>query len=114
MCALLLLVPALLWGQLFGGQKKQDESSAPRILTGTVFDHEDKVVANAIVYLKNTRSRAVATYIAGEDGGYRFNNLSPNVDYEVRAELSGHKSPTKTLSSFDTRKQAHINLKMEK
>jgi hypothetical protein len=113
-CSVLLLGSVVLQAQLFGGPKKQDEATAPRNLTGNVFDRADKPVSGAIVYLKNTRSLAVITYIASEDGSYRFNNLSPNVDYEVRAELGGHKSLPKTLSSFDSRKQAHINLKLEK
>jgi hypothetical protein len=112
-CAALLLFAACLCAQLFGG-KKTDDAAAPRNLTGTVFDKADKVVPSAIVYLKNTRSLSVITFISEQDGSYRFNNLSPNIDYEVRAESDGHKSAVKTLSSFDTRKQAHINLKLDK
>jgi hypothetical protein len=108
-----LVLSAFLGAQLFGG-KKTDDASAPRNLTGTVFDKADQVAPSAIVYLKNTRTLAVATFIAEQDGSYRFNNLSPNVDYEVRAESNGRKSAPKTLSSFDTRKQAHINLKLDK
>jgi hypothetical protein len=111
--AAVLLSSAFLCAQLFGG-KKADDASAPRNLTGTIFDKGDRVVPSAIVYLKNTRSLAVATFISEQDGSYRFNNLSPNIDYEVRAESLGHKSQVKTLSSFDTRKQAHINLKLDK
>jgi hypothetical protein len=111
--AAVLLLSAFLSAQLFGG-KKTDDASAPRNLTGTIFDKDDRVVPNAIVYLKNTRSLAVATFIAEQDGSYRFNNLSPNIDYEVRAESNGRKSQARTLSSFDARKQAHINLKLDK
>lgn len=107
-----LLLSATLCAQLFGGKK--DDASAPRNLTGDVFDKEDHVVPNAIVYLKNTRSLAVVTFITGQDGSYRFNNLSPDIDYEVRAEAAGRKSQAKTLSSFDSRKQAHINLKLDR
>jgi hypothetical protein len=111
--AAVLLLSPMLCAQLFGG-KKTDDAGAPRNLAGTVFDKADHVVPSAIVYLKNTRSLAVLTFIAEQDGSYRFNNLSPNIDYEVRAESDGHKSQTKTLSSFDARKQAHINLKLDK
>jgi protocatechuate 3,4-dioxygenase beta subunit len=111
--AAVLMLSAFLCAQLFGG-KKADDASAPRNLTGTILDKEDRAVPNAIVYLKNTRSLAVATFITEQDGSYRFNNLSPNVDYEIRAESNGRKSQAKTLSSFDARKQAHINLKLDK
>ena len=111
--ASLLLLSACMSAQLFGGKKPED-ASGPRDLAGTVLDRSDHPVPNAIVYLKNMRSLSVTTFISQDDGGFRFNNLSPSVDYEVRAESHGHKSPVKTLSSFDTRKQAHINLKLDK
>ncbi len=111
--ATVLLLSAFFYAQLFGG-KKTDDASAPRNLTGTVFSKADHVVPSAIVYLKNTRTLAVTTFICEKDGSYRFNNLSPNIDYEVRAESEGHKSQMKTLSSFDTRKQPHINLKLDR
>lgn len=109
----IMLLSGVLCAQLFGG-RKNDDASAPRNLTGNVFDRADHVVPNAIVYLKNTRTLAVYTFITGNDGLYRFHNLSPEIDYEVRAESNGRRSQTKTLSSFDARKQAHINLKLDK
>ena len=46
---------------------------------------------NAVVYLKNEKTLNVRTFIAQKDGTYRFPQLSPNVDYEVYAELDGKK-----------------------
>ena len=112
-CAAVLLLSTCIYAQLFGG-KKADDASAPRNLTGTVFDKSAHVVPRAVVYLKNTRSLSVTTFICEADGSYRFNNLSPNIDYEVRAESGGNKSQMKTLSSFDTRKSPHINLKLDR
>jgi len=83
-----------------------------RILTGTVTDKSDKPVANAVVYLKNTKTLMVKTYIAQNDGTYRFPELSPNVDYDIFAEKDGQKSKTKTLSQFDDREKANINLQI--
>ncbi len=109
---ILALLAPLATAQMFGGRK--DESAAPRILTGRVLDKGEKPVAGAIVTLKNMRTLAVVTFISEEDGGYRFHNLSPSVDYEVRAESQGRHTAPKTLSSFDSHKQAHITLKLEK
>ncbi len=78
--------------------------------TGHVLGHQDQPVSKAIVYLKNTKSLTVTTYISEPDGAYRFPALSPNVDYEVYAEFQGARSDVKTLSAFDNRKQANINL----
>lgn len=83
-----------------------------RTLTGTVVDKSDKPVSEAIVYLKNTKTLGVKTYIAQKDGTYRFPELSPNVDYEVYAERNGMKSKAKTLSQFDDRPSATINLQI--
>lgn len=88
-----------------------DDQPQLRTLQGTVME-EGKPVSDAIVYLKNTRTLAVKTFISEKDGTYRFSSLSPNVDYEVHAELNGKRSDTKTLSSFDSRKVAYINLKI--
>jgi hypothetical protein len=59
----------------------KEKPDATRVLTGKVTDHQDRPLANAIVYLSNARTRAVKTYIVGPDGSYRFPALSPNTDY---------------------------------
>lgn len=104
----LLLVQLAAFGEPF--QKKGDNS---RVLTGRVADRQDNPLPNAVVYLTNSRTRAVKTYIVGQDGVYRFPSLSPNIDYEVYAQYNGHKSDTKTVSQFDNRPQVNINLKID-
>ncbi len=84
-----------------------------RILTGNVLDKSDKAIGGAVVYLKNTKTLAMKTYIAQDDGTYRFPELSLNVDYEVYAEKDGKKSKTKTLSQFDDREKPNINLQID-
>jgi hypothetical protein len=97
---------------LAAAQGKQPNTSG-RLLTGRVLDHDDSPLASSVVYLTNTRTRAVKTYIVGNDGGYRFPALSQNIDYEVYAQFNGRKSDTKTLSQFDSRPNANINLKID-
>jgi Carboxypeptidase regulatory-like domain len=94
----------------FGRAPKGDNT---RLLTGKVLDRGDNPLPNAVVYLTNSRTRAVKTYIVGADGSYRFPALQPSIDYEVYAQLQGHKSDTKTVSQFDDRQQVSINLKMD-
>jgi hypothetical protein len=81
-----------------------------RSLIGRVFIGDDQPVQKAVVYLKNTKTLAVRSYITEPDGSYRFPALAPNVDYEIFAEFEGAHSDTKTLSAFDSRKQANITL----
>jgi carboxypeptidase family protein len=92
---------------------KDKNSDAGRMLMGKVTDHQDQPLANAVVYLSNPRTRAVKSFIVGQDGLYRFPALSPNIDYEVYAQYNGHNSDTKTVSQFDTRQNVTINLRID-
>jgi protocatechuate 3,4-dioxygenase beta subunit len=92
---------------------KDKSADSGRLLTGRVVDRQDAPIPNAVVYLANTRTRGLKTFITGQDGVYRFPALSPNVDYEVYAQFNAHKSDTKTVSQFDTRPQLNINLRID-
>jgi hypothetical protein len=94
----------------FGRSSKQDKT---RLLTGKVLDGGDNPLPNAVVYLTNTHTRSVKTYIVGPDGAYRFPALQPSIDYEVYAQYNNRKSGTKTVSQFDDRPQVYISLKID-
>lgn len=107
-----IVAAIILLGMLAAGAAAPKNEPQTRTLTGQVTDKADVPLAGAVVYLQNTRTQAVKTYITGEKGDYRFSSLSPNVDYQVRAEYQGHKSDTKTLSSFDSRSNVVMHLKI--
>jgi len=108
---LLLLASTLLTA---AAPPKDKEGSTPgRLLSGRVIDKEDNPVVNAIVYVTDTRSRAVKTYIVGPDGNYRFPALSASVDYEVYAQFNGKTSDTKRISQFDDRKVLNVVLRID-
>ncbi|HLJ89162.1 MAG TPA: carboxypeptidase-like regulatory domain-containing protein [Candidatus Angelobacter sp.] len=86
--------------------------SEPRVLTGHVRTGNDEPLPKAVVYLKNTKTLVIKTYITDADGSYRFPALSSNDDYEVYAEFQGTRSDTKTLSAFDNRKQLTVTLRI--
>jgi hypothetical protein len=117
---LLIALNCLAW-QLtlpIGGSSSSSEGRkstrvTSRTLTGVVLDKGDAPVSNAVVYLKNLKSLAVKTVIAGNDGTYRFPELSPNVDYEIYAQREGKKSGTKVLSQFDDREKANMVLRIK-
>lgn len=116
---------AVLIGMLFAGTLALAQSPAPhfypvkehapqtRTLTGFVSNQHGSPLSDSVVYLTNTRSMNVKTYIVGKDGMYRFPALSPDIDYQVYAQFKGQKSDTKTLSSFDSRPNAVINLRIQ-
>jgi hypothetical protein len=110
---LLLAASSIAMGQYGVPSRRSEQGQQARSLNGSITDKNDNPVAHAVVYLKNTKTLTVKTFIAGQDGTYRFNALSPNVDYEVHAELRGKTSDTKTLSSFDSRPDPRINLKID-
>jgi len=90
----------------------QKDKSAGRLLYGKVLDPQDNPLSDAVVYLTNTRTRAVKTYIVGKDGTYRFPALSTAIDYEVYAQYKGLKSDVKSVSQFDDRSQVYLDLRV--
>ena len=81
---------------------------------GLVTDKAESPIPASVVFLKNNRSNAIRSYIADDAGNYRFSGLDPNVDYEIHAEKDGAKSQTRTISSFDSKKEIILNLKIDK
>jgi hypothetical protein len=77
-------------------------------------DKTESPLASAVVFLKNTRSNAIRSYISDSEGNYRFSGLDPNIDYEIHAEKDGAQSNTRTISSFDSKKEIVVNLKLDK
>jgi Carboxypeptidase regulatory-like domain len=107
----LVIVPFLVISMsAYAAPDKKDQQQG-RLLYGKVLDQQDNPVPNAIVYLTNTRTHAVKTYIIGQDGTYRFPGLSM-VDYEVYAQYNGRKSDTKSVSQFDDRSQVYVDLRI--
>lgn len=98
---------------LFRGEKPQKGDENTRVLSGTVRNSSDAPVEGAIVQIKDTKSLKVRSFITQADGNYRFNSLSTNVDYEVKARFKDTESELKTLSLYDSRKQAIINLRVQ-
>jgi len=93
-------------------KSKKGEDQNVRSVQGTVTDAADNAIDGAVVQVKNTKNLQIRSFITKEHGAYYFHGLSPDVDYELKADYQGQTSPTKTLSAFDSRKQAVINLKL--
>jgi len=111
-----LVALILLAAPLAGTQEKQDKKSeqALRTVHGSVVDKNDNSVPTSVVYLLNVKTQDVKTYIADDAGNYRFSGLDPNVDYELHAEHGVMMSPTRTVSSFDSRRDIALNLKLSR
>lgn len=92
---------------------KKDENANIRSVQGVVRNAQGEAVNGAVVQLKNTKTLQIRSFITRDDGAYYFHGLSTDVDYELRADSDGASSSSKTLSSFDSRKEAVMNLKLE-
>ncbi|HKE08255.1 MAG TPA: carboxypeptidase-like regulatory domain-containing protein [Candidatus Acidoferrum sp.] len=95
------------------GQDSKKETQL-RTVRGVVSDKSDNPLPNSVVFLKNLRTNAVRSNFADTDGNYRFSGLDPNADYEIHAELEGAKSPVRSVTSLDGRKEIVINLKIDR
>lgn len=89
----------------------QQRGPVQRIVEGKVADSSGGAVKGAVVYLKSGQS--VKSFIANDEGQYRFGQLAQNTDYEIWAEQDGKKSVVKTISSFDSKNHFYIDLKID-
>ncbi len=108
---------AFLFALVVAGVAAQGKGKESQLRTvhGQVIDKDENPVRDgAIVYLKNLKTGVVKTYIAEDTGEYRFSGLDPNVDYEVHAEHKELASGKRTVSSFDSRKEIVVHLKLNK
>jgi hypothetical protein len=102
----------------FGGKKSigpqvaEAQNFSQRTIQGKVYEN-DSAVAGATVFLKNLKTRNVKSFTSTPDGAFRFAQVGMVDDYEVWAELGPKKSPVKTISSFDSRKQVEYELKLK-
>jgi len=96
--------------------KTQDKKHSSQLKTvrGVVQDKSDNPVHSAVVFLKDTHSNQVRSNITNDQGEYRFSGLDPNAEYELYAEKDGAKSQTRNISSFESRMDIVLNLKLQR
>ena len=93
--------------------EREEEGNEQKSVLGQVVDTEGKILARAVVHLKNKRSQEITTHISNDQGDFRFRGLNPNVDYEVHAEFNGGSSSTRSVSLFDSRQEIYFVLKID-
>jgi hypothetical protein len=108
--ALIVLLLAVLF---FGRTSYATAQTGQKVVEGKVVGSSSQPQTGAIVYLKNTKTGDIKSFISTTDGSYRFGQLSSDIDYEIWAEYQGRKSNTKTISSFDSKKLLDYRLKVD-
>ena len=106
-----LAPPTQLFAEPMAGQSR---GTAQRVVHGKVEDKDGAGMKGAVVYLKDGRTNSVKSAIADEHGDFRFVQLSLNTDYEVWAQSDVHKSGTRSISSFDSKADITVTLKIDK
>ncbi len=56
-----------------------------------------------MIYLQDQKTNVVKSFIAPDDGAYRFGQLPASTDYRIWAVYKGVKSKERLVSSFETR-----------
>jgi carboxypeptidase family protein len=84
-----------------------------RTVTGTVLDATSSPVVGATVFLRNEKSKSIRSYTSDNDGHFHFAQVNMAEDFDLWAEKSGRKSATKTVSSWDARKDFVSDLKLK-
>ncbi len=84
-----------------------------RIVSGAVVDDAGTLQVGATVFIKNLKTKTIRSYTTAADGKFRFTQVNMAEDHEVWAEMSGKKSPVKTVSSWDARKLFEVELKLK-
>ncbi|MBC7925650.1 MAG: carboxypeptidase regulatory-like domain-containing protein [Bryobacteraceae bacterium] len=115
--SVLVLVSLLLCTAMPGSAQRRDkdkEKGNTRSIVGVVLDNADNPIEGAVVQLKDKKSLQIRSFITREGGKFHFHSLSMEVDYELKADSNGKVSNTRALSVFDSRKQASMNLKIDK
>ncbi|HEX4135165.1 MAG TPA: carboxypeptidase-like regulatory domain-containing protein [Bryobacteraceae bacterium] len=81
-----------------------------RSVAGTVTDKRGNALPGAAVQLESSRTLAVMSHITDKDGVYRFNLLSSDSDYSLKAKYGRNWSRQRTLSKFNSSRHPTIDL----
>jgi Carboxypeptidase regulatory-like domain len=103
-----LVGAALAWKQ-----NKQNFDTKTRTVFGVVKEPGGQPASGAVVLLKDAKTLQIRSYVTKDDGVYRFLGLSANDEYALQAQKQGTSSKPKTLSQFDSRNQAKIDLQLK-
>ena len=111
---LLATLTALIVTAQWTNQKK-DKARDPNIrnVQGIVTMPDGAAVEGAVVQIKNLKTLQVRSFITTDKGSYQFQNLPISIDFELRADYKQFASPTRSLTVFDKRLDAIVNLKLE-
>ena len=84
-----------------------------RVVEGFVTDANSAEVNEATVFLRDSKTKTIRSYTTEKGGRFRFVQVNMSEDFDLWADKDGKKSATKTISSWDTRKDVEEILKLK-
>lgn len=96
-----------------GWPAAQAQNLGQRAVDGIVLDASSDPISGATVFLRNSKNKTIRSYTSTKDGRFRFVQVNMSEDYDLWAEKNGKKSATRTISSWDTRKDIETELRIK-
>jgi hypothetical protein len=84
-----------------------------RSVHGIVRDRSGQPLAGSVVQIEDQVTLNVRSYIVQNDGKYHFILLRPDIEYTLRARYRNVRGAKKTLTIFDSRKDAEVTLTVD-
>jgi Carboxypeptidase regulatory-like domain len=84
-----------------------------RVVNGVVLSADGGILTGATVFLRNTKNKSIRSYTTAADGHFRFAQVNMADDFDLWAEKDSKKSPSKTVSSWDSRKEVAVELRIK-
>jgi hypothetical protein len=91
----------------------QAQNLGQRVVNGSVLDASSAAVSGATVFLRDSKTKSIRSYTSTKEGRFRFTQVDMSEDFDLWAEKNGKKSATKTISSWDTRKDVETELRLK-
>jgi hypothetical protein len=98
------------WG--LGAASETTKVPKLRTVEGMVCSKEGTPIRGAVVYLQDSKSLAVKSYLSDAQGRFHFRQLSTSADFDLWAELNGKRSKTKSISQFNSKTDLSYKLKL--
>ena len=96
-----------------GLQRAQAQNLGMRVVSGIVVDANSAPMPGVTVFLKDLKSKNIRSFTSDAQGNYRFTQVNMAQDHELWAEKDGKKTAVKTVSSWDTRKEFEVELRLK-
>lgn len=111
--AFAILTVGLVFGGMIGPRNAEAQNIGQRVVSGTVLDANSVPVIGATVFLKDLKSKTIRSFTTDAKGHFRFAQVNMAEDHDLWAENGGKKTAVKSVSSWDTRKDFEVELKLK-